>query len=364
MFTCIFNYFYQYFNFDYSPIQTKTICLKNTSNNSFKTNSSSNSSLDSPSYYSLNSSLDYSLNYSYKLIFSTSENTFTDIDLILNKFYNRTINTFNISSNSSIFHYNNKFYKISSILDINRYTQTLSSIFKSNINHIILPEHIYHNLYNSNEYIQIFPYFNQGDLFEYVTTHNLSITETLHIYSKCINIIKNLHNINIAHRDIKLENFLISTENNNLEIKLIDLDFSSSYNTHLHFLGGTPQYISYEAINSKSFKNWFSNDIWALGIILYTLLFNNFPWNNSLTFETYKKKNFKSNQYLKPCVLFEHYINNKHYEYWHKDLKNLSINKKIFTTLNIIFNYTFNLEWYNRNNIFYIEFLLNTINNL
>lgn len=350
MFTCLWNYFNHYFN--YSSIQTNEIPIEH--NNIAIQNNPTNINFIDDNSHSLE------IQESYKLIFSTHKNTPSKLEIILYKFYNGSISPIDISHLSSVFHYDNKCYKISSTININRYKPIISSIYNSNINHIVLPEHIYHNSYKHNEYIQVFPYFSQGDLFEYVSNNTLSIPDKLNIYAKCISIIKNLHNINIAHRDIKLENFLLSIENNNLELKLIDLDFASSNHYDLTFKGGTTQYISYEVINFIHFDNWFSTDIWATGIILYALLFNNFPWYNPLTCDTLTKKTFKNP--LEPCPLFEDYFYNKHYTYWHKDLNKLSIDEKTLNILNVIFNYSFNLNWYDRIDISYIEFLLNTIN--
>jgi serine/threonine protein kinase len=60
-----------------------------------------------------------------------------------------------------------------------------------------------------------------------------------------------LHNNNIAHRDIKLENILINK--NTLKIKLIDFGFATKSIGHSvrSALIGTPCYLPPEIISSK-----------------------------------------------------------------------------------------------------------------
>jgi serine/threonine protein kinase len=79
---------------------------------------------------------------------------------------------------------------------------------------------------------------------------------------------------NIVHRDIKLENILISKEMN---IKLIDFGFST-FGNQLHYdFCGTPHYISPEIISKGGYLGH-GADIWAVGIVMYKLLTGTFPF--------------------------------------------------------------------------------------
>jgi serine/threonine protein kinase len=52
-------------------------------------------------------------------------------------------------------------------------------------------------------------------------------------------------------------------------------------------ISGTPLYIAPEVLNGQVYS--YSIDIWALGIILYSLLFGEFPFHGENVQETYNK---------------------------------------------------------------------------
>ena len=90
-------------------------------------------------------------------------------------------------------------------------------------------------------------------------------------------ILDNLKSRGIIHRDIKLENIIITKKG---YIKLID--FSSSKrikNNKTRTLIGTPFYIAPEILNGKGYS--YSCDYWSVGIILYYLFYGEFPFGKS-----------------------------------------------------------------------------------
>ena len=82
-----------------------------------------------------------------------------------------------------------------------------------------------------------------------------------------------LHSKNIIHRDIKLENVLVSK---NKHAKLIDFGFATEATSHLNIFCGTPSYISPEMILKRGYGN--SVDVWALGVSLFKMLCGHFPF--------------------------------------------------------------------------------------
>tara|TARA_B100001559_G_C16427702_1_gene588302 strand:+ start:177 stop:1196 length:1020 start_codon:yes stop_codon:yes gene_type:complete len=293
----------------------------------------------------------------YELKYSTTKNPSKNIELIFYKIYSNEIEPFySDKKNSSIFKYNDKIFKLGSKKNYDNYIVIINIIDTLKLNNIITPEQIYYNKYKKNEYIEIFPYYPDGDLFNYFEKNIFTINEKIDIFKQIVNIISTLHKNNIAHRDIKLENFLIQKNNDQLIIKITDLDFSCIATKNLNFKGGTIQYASYELINNQKFTSWYSSDIWSLTIILYILLFEVFPWNNTLTYNTYNKltKNIDT-----PCDLFNNYISQNPNDYWHNNLKHLF--KKNHNYLNIfthLFTYGFNENWKDRTDINYIKHLL------
>ena len=81
---------------------------------------------------------------------------------------------------------------------------------------------------------------------------------------------------NICHRDIKLENILIV---NDSIIKLIDFGFGIKCNRdeYQEFFCGTVYYMPPEIVNKQKYIPFYS-DIWSLGVLLFTMVFGNFPF--------------------------------------------------------------------------------------
>ena len=79
-----------------------------------------------------------------------------------------------------------------------------------------------------------------------------------------------MHSMKICHRDLKLENILISDRQ---KVKIIDLGFSirQSDDTKLRIFCGTSTYMAPEITQKKEYSG-FESDIWALGVILYIML--------------------------------------------------------------------------------------------
>ena len=85
-----------------------------------------------------------------------------------------------------------------------------------------------------------------------------------------------LHRNNIAHLDIKLDNILI---NEDLNIKIIDFGFASfePKNSLNKFFGGTPNYMSPEIVLKRPYVSILS-DIWSLGVLVFKLFCNEYPF--------------------------------------------------------------------------------------
>lgn len=101
--------------------------------------------------------------------------------------------------------------------------------------------------------------------------------------------IKFLHSMKIAHRDIKLENYLVRSEEGKFSIVLADFelsydwaDRSSSRSEYVSYFNiGSPVYMAPELVKLGEYKVT-SPDMWALGVCLYILLFGKFPfWGGS-----------------------------------------------------------------------------------
>jgi len=111
-----------------------------------------------------------------------------------------------------------------------------------------------------------------------------------------------LHNSNIIHRDLKLGNLFLAK---NMELKIGDFGLAAKLATPFErrkTVCGTPNYIAPEILNSKRGTGLaghsFEVDIWAVGIILYTMLIGKPPFEASNVKLTYKK--IRANEYTVP----------------------------------------------------------------
>ena len=86
------------------------------------------------------------------------------------------------------------------------------------------------------------------------------------------------HANGICHRDLKLENFLFQTEDEDSDLKLIDFGLSLAFKPYQQFKSavGTPYYVAPEVLNG-TYDN--SCDVWAIGVIAYMLLTGKPPFN-------------------------------------------------------------------------------------
>lgn len=91
-----------------------------------------------------------------------------------------------------------------------------------------------------------------------------------HIHT-IINAINHCHRHNIAHRDLKLENFLFESRSDDAQLKLIDFGLSQYFQPEqiMHKAVGTPYYVAPEVMEGSYTAKC---DIWSLGVITYMLL--------------------------------------------------------------------------------------------
>jgi len=101
----------------------------------------------------------------------------------------------------------------------------------------------------------------------------LDVHVALVIFVQIIAGISHLHRVNIAHRDLKPDNILISPDT--LAVTIIDFGFSSTEASVADQLG-SPLYMSPETLSGKDHDPKIS-DVWSAGIILYQMLFGKHP---------------------------------------------------------------------------------------
>ena len=124
-----------------------------------------------------------------------------------------------------------------------------------------------------------------GELFDYIYFLKKPFSEKISakIFYKIIKLIKNIHEKNIAHCDLKLENILVD---NNYNLKLIDFGFShkiskNNKNNLIYIFQGTETYCSPESNKPNLGYDPFIHDIFSLGVILFILTVGRFPFTHA-----------------------------------------------------------------------------------
>lgn len=125
------------------------------------------------------------------------------------------------------------------------------------------------------------------DFFDFLTNPQFkhSFKDDFDYFIQIIDAIEYMHDIGIAHMDIKLENVMIDIINH--KIKLIDLGEAKVFNIGINDkiikekgLHGTRQYMSPEEFIEIEY-NPSKVDIWSLTILLYELIFKELPWEEA-----------------------------------------------------------------------------------
>jgi serine/threonine protein kinase len=129
-------------------------------------------------------------------------------------------------------------------------------------------------------------------LYDCIKSKELSIEQIQKIMIKSIDIVENIHNSFVLHRDIKPQNFMIK----NSELFIIDFGFSTFYiddnKNHLPIktndiencnIIGTPKYTSINIHNGITPSR--RDDLISLGYIFILLLYKQLPWDVFPIFE-------------------------------------------------------------------------------
>lgn len=123
---------------------------------------------------------------------------------------------------------------------------------------------------------------------EYISRHKLTEREALLVFYEIVKVVERIHSIGIIHRDLKLQNFLINMQTRRVTLTNFCLGkLLSSDDQMLLDQRGSPAYISPDILNG-AYKGK-PTDVWTLGVILYILIYSNFPFVENTTAALFKK---------------------------------------------------------------------------
>ena len=102
--------------------------------------------------------------------------------------------------------------------------------------------------------------------------HSYRIPEPMiqRLFTEIVSGISHLHSLDIAHRDISLENVLLDEH---LQCHLCDFGLAAQNASVCHGAVGKPFYMAPEVVSASSASyDGFKADIWSLGVLLFILL--------------------------------------------------------------------------------------------
>jgi serine/threonine protein kinase len=124
----------------------------------------------------------------------------------------------------------------------------------------------------------VIEYASGGELFDFIRAKApLPESLTRDIFRPIVKVVSFMHSKGLVHRDLKLENVLLGQ---NGRIVLADFGFSRFYDPAQGLVDsvcGTAHYSPPEVVRGAPYDP-ILGDSWSLGIILYVMLFNEFPF--------------------------------------------------------------------------------------
>mmetsp|Transcript_19179 Transcript_19179/g.50103 ORF Transcript_19179/g.50103 Transcript_19179/m.50103 type:complete len:328 (-) Transcript_19179:157-1140(-) len=114
---------------------------------------------------------------------------------------------------------------------------------------------------------------------------NYTEEDARQVFVQMIKGIQYLHSKNIVHRDLKLENLLLSSKGDITTIKIADFGLAKrAMNGYMETVCGTPQYVAPEVIKPVPGVVYGSEcDLWSCGVVLFTILAGYPPFYNENT---------------------------------------------------------------------------------
>lgn len=138
-----------------------------------------------------------------------------------------------------------------------------------------------HSIIERSQQIYIFmENASNGDLLDFITKNGSISENNARIwFSQICEAMSYLHSLNIAHRDLKLENILLTKM---MQIKLTDFGFAKCCTSSClsETYCGTAAYAAPEIIMHEPYDAC-ASDIWSMGVILFVLLNDSLPFDDS-----------------------------------------------------------------------------------
>lgn len=136
------------------------------------------------------------------------------------------------------------------------------------------------DIYRTNyHWYMLFEYVNGGQMLDYIISHGRLKEKQARKFGRQIaSALDYCHRNSIVHRDLKIENILISKEGN---IKIIDFGLSNLFapRSSLKTFCGSLYFAAPELLQAKAYLGP-EVDVWSFGIVLYVLVCGKVPFDD------------------------------------------------------------------------------------
>ncbi|EGG08521.1 uncharacterized protein MELLADRAFT_115980 [Melampsora larici-populina 98AG31] len=130
-----------------------------------------------------------------------------------------------------------------------------------------------------HHYYMLFEYVNGGQMLDYIISHGRLRERAARKFARQMgSALEYCHANSIVHRDLKIENILISKTGN---IKIIDFGLSNLFspNSNLQTFCGSLYFAAPELLNAKVYIGP-EVDVWSFGIVLFVLVCGKVPFDD------------------------------------------------------------------------------------
>ena len=156
---------------------------------------------------------------------------------------------------------------------------------------------------NSETYYIVLDYLDGRDLFNYMSKRGFALPEKRAqelTYQLCQGV-RYLHEFGIVHRDLKLENVMMTDRTEHAIPKIVDFGLAKIIgpNNTAQDPFGTLGYVAPEVLKKQPYT--FSCDVWSLGCIIYALLSGSLPFDHEDQKETIRMTKEEQLVFDLPC---------------------------------------------------------------
>ncbi|XP_053673621.1 uncharacterized protein LOC128723880 [Anopheles nili] len=123
----------------------------------------------------------------------------------------------------------------------------------------------------------------------HISAARISERDALELFYEVVKVVEQLHARNIIHRDLKLNNIVLNRRTGRIVLTNFFLGKHLINEQECLFdQRGSPAYISPDVLGGKPYRGK-PSDMWALGVILYTIVYGKFPFHDTTPTALFRK---------------------------------------------------------------------------